>query len=288
LRVLVTGGSGFLGSHVLDVLRQRDHDVVALARSQPAAEAVSARGATPIAGDLDEPESIDAAFTASEAEVLVNIASLGFGHGPAIVAAAEEAGIKRAVFVSTTSLFTNLNAPSKAIRIAAEEAVRSSVLDWTIIRPTMIYGTSGDRNMWRLLRLLRRTPVVPLPGADKLHQPVHVADLAQAVVAAAERADAIGHAYDVAGPEPLTLRQLVHQAAAAVGREVRMIPVPAAPVVAALGLVERTGRRLPISAEQVARLTEDKAFDISAAAAALGFGPRSFAEGIAQEAVMAP
>ena len=288
MRVLVTGGSGFLGSHVLDVLRQRDHDVVALARSQPAAEAVSARGATPIAGDLDEPESIDAAFTASEAEVLVNIASLGFGHGPAIVAAAEEAGIKRAVFVSTTSLFTNLNAPSKAIRIAAEEAVRSSVLDWTIIRPTMIYGTSGDRNMWRLLRLLRRTPVVPLPGADKLHQPVHVADLAQAVVAAAERADAIGHAYDVAGPEPLTLRQLVHQAAAAVGREVRMIPVPAAPVVAALGLVERTGRRLPISAEQVARLTEDKAFDISAAAADLGFQPRSFAEGIAQEAVMAP
>lgn len=286
MRILVTGGSGFLGTHVLEVLAASDHEVRALARSHGASDTVRDLGAEPITGDLDDPESIDSAFSASEADVLVNIASLGFGHGPAIVAAAEEAGIKRAVFVSTTALFTNLNAPSKAVRAAAEDAIRASNLDWTIVRPTMIYGTPGDRNMWRLLKLLRRTPVVPLPGANKLHQPVHVADLAQAVVAAAEAEQAIGKEYDLAGPEPITLRELVDQAAAAIGRQVRIIPVPASPIGGALSMVERIGRRLPISAEQVARLTEDKAFDISQARQELGFDPRSFAEGIAQEAVM--
>lgn len=64
--------------------------------------------------------------------------------------------------------------------------------------------------------------------------------------------------------------------------------MPAAPIVATLNLIERTARRLPITAEQVARLAEDKAFDINAARRDLDFDPRSFADGIAQEAVMTP
>lgn len=286
MKVLVTGGSGFLGKNVLSVLRERSHDLNALARSRTAADVVRSLGATPVPGNLDDTESIDAAFATADAEVLLNIASLGFGHGPAIVHSAEEAGIKRAVFVSTTALFTNLNAPSKAVRTAAEDAIRASSLDWTIVRPTMIYGTPGDRNMWRLLQLLRRTPAVPLPGAGKLHQPVHVADLAKAVVAAAERPEAVGREYDLAGPSPMTLRALVADASKAIGKRVRVIPVPASPIVRALSLIERTGRRLPISAEQVARLTEDKAFDISSACEDLGYNPRTFAQGIAEEAVM--
>lgn len=288
MRILVTGGSGFVGSHVLRALQGKDHTVVALARSRDAADAVEALGATALHGDLDDPASVDEAFRLAEADVLMNIASLGSGHAPTIVAAAEEAGIKRAVFVSTTALFTNLNAPSKAVRAAAEDAIRASSLQWTIIRPTMIYGTPRDRNMWRLLRVLRRTPVMPLPGANNLHQPVHVDDLAQAVIAAATTDDAVHQAYDVAGPEPLTLRQLVDDASTAVGRLVRTFPAPARPLIGALGLIERAGRRLPISAEQVARLTEDKAFDTSAARRDLGFDPRPFAEGIRQEAEMVP
>jgi uncharacterized protein YbjT (DUF2867 family) len=284
MKALVTGGSGFLGKFVIRELVSRGHEVVALARSTSAADIVTTLGATPILGDLDDPSSIDAASHLPGAETLVNVASLGFDHAPTIVHAAEDAGITRAVFVSTTAIFTNLNAPSKAVR-AAEATITESALDWTIIRPTMIYGTSGDRNMWRLLQLLRRTPIVPLPGADNLHQPVHVADLADVVATAAERPEAAGKAYDVGGPEGITLRQIVADAGEAIDQQVRVISVPAGPIMSTLGLVERTGRRLPISAEQVARLREDKAFDISAARADLDFDPRSFASGIAQEAV---
>jgi uncharacterized protein YbjT (DUF2867 family) len=285
MRVLVTGGSGFTGGYVVSRLVAGGHDVLALARSEEAAARVEGLGATSVPGDLDDPASIDSAFTGSAADALVNVASLGQGHAPAIVAAAEDAGIRRAVFVSTTAIFTTLNAPSKVVRTAAEDAIRASGLDWTIIRPTMIYGAPGDRNLWRLLRLLRRTPIMPLPGGgDRLQQPVHVDDLAAAIVAAVETPAAVGRCYDVAGPEALAFRDLVEQAARSVGRFPRLVPVPAGPVLRVLDTLERSGRALPLKAEQVRRLLEDKAFDITDAQRDLGYDPRPFVAGILDEA----
>src|SRR5690606_6378654 len=117
-------------------------------------------------------------------------------------------------------------------------------------------------------------------------QPVHVADLADAIVATLTTEAAIGRAYDVGGPEALTFRQVVEQAAGAVGRRAWALPIPARPVIRLLQLVERTGLALPIKAEQIERLIEDKAFDISDAERDLHYRPRPFAEGIGAEARM--
>lgn len=286
-RVHVTGASGFLGRRVVPRLVARGDTVTALARSRTAADTVARLGAEPVAGDLDDPASVDAAFAASGAEVLVNLASLGFGHAPTIVAAAEEAGLGRAVFVSTTAIFTTLPARSKAVRTAAEAVVRSSALDWTILRPTMIYGAPDDRNLARLLRLLRRVPVIPVPGGgDRLQQPVHVDDLAGAIVACLDRPATIGQAYDLAGPEPLTFREVIAAAGAAVGRRPRVVSVPLGPAVAALRTAERVLPDPRLRAEQLERLAEDKAFPIDAARRDLGFDPRPFAVGIAEEAAL--
>jgi nucleoside-diphosphate-sugar epimerase len=258
---------------------------VVLVRSSAAAERVVSRGATPIFGDLDDPASIDAAFVSANADVLLNIASLGFGHAPAIVAAAQEAGINKAVFVSTTGIFTNLNPTSKAVRVAAESTIAASGLKTIIVRPTMIYGAPGDRNMERLLALLRRTPTVPMPGGGKrLQQPIHVEDLAQVLANAVEGVGSTQGAFDVAGPEPLMFRDVVSQAAAAVGRHPRMFSVPLSLVRGAVSAQERLPIRTLIKLEQIDRLVEDKAFDITPAQSALGFAPRPFTDGISQEA----
>lgn len=287
MKVHVTGGSGFLGGSVIPLLLAAGHEPTALARTDAAAERVAALGASPVPGDLDDPASVDAAFAESGVEVLVNLASLGFGHAPTIVAAAEEAGIERAVFVSTTSIFTRLATGSKPVRVAAEDTVRASCLDWTIVRPTMIYGRPGDRNMARLLRALRRLPVLPLPGGGSaLQQPVHVDDLAGAIVAALDRPATVHRAYDVGGPEAIPLRQVVREAAAAVGRRPRLVSLPLAPAIALAKAYEAVSRAPRLKSEQLARLAEDKAVDIGPARRDLDFAPRTFADGIRAEAGM--
>ncbi len=292
MRVLLTGGSGFTGGFVIAELVNRGHDVTALVRSALAGDRVSQHGATPVFGDLDDPASLDAAFSAAKADVLLNVASLGFGHAPAITAAAAEAGIEHGVFVSTTGIFTNLNPASKAVRVAAETSVVESGLHTIIMRPTMIYGAPGDRNMERLLMLLRRTPVVPMPGGgNRLQQPVHVADLAQVLVQAAEQldqqlAEPAHQAFNIAGPQALAFKDIVQQAADAVGRRARVLPVPLSLVRGAVHLQERLPIRTMIKLEQIDRLVEDKVFDIGPARQAFGFNPRTFADGIAYEAAL--
>jgi nucleoside-diphosphate-sugar epimerase len=290
VRLVVTGGSGFLGGFVLREAVRRGYEVAALARSPAAAATVRALGARPVPGDLAAPGPAAAATLArafGAGDLLVNLASLGFGDAPAIVTAAERAQVRVAVFVST--------------------------LTWTILRPTMIYGAPGDRNLSRLLPLLRRAPVLPVPGGRHLQQPVHVADVAHAVLAAAELigaeligaeligaepigtellapgpgdADAKpgGVTYDLAGPAPMTFDELLRTAGRAVGSRTRFVPVPLPPVLAAARGYELVSRQPRIRAEQVARLAEDKSFAIEAAARDLGFAPRSFAAGIASEA----
>jgi nucleoside-diphosphate-sugar epimerase len=252
---------------------------------------VAARGATPLAGDLDDGAALAGIFARAGCDALVNLASLGFGHAPGIVRGAAQAGLDRALFVSTTAVTTTLPAQSKTVRLAAEDVIRSSDLSWTILRPTMIYGAVGDRNLSRLLAVLARLPghpvplVVPVPGGGRqLQQPVHVADLAGAVLMAVELPETARRRYDVAGPEPLTFADVLRSSATAVGRRVHLVPVPLAPVIALTRGYERLSRRPRIRVEQWQRLAEDKAFPIDAAARDLDYAPRAFTEGIRAEA----
>ncbi len=151
----------------------------------------------------------------------------------------------------------------------------------------MIYGAAGDRNMSRLLTLLAsgRAPVLPVPGGgQRLQQPVHVADVAAAVLACVRAPQAAGSSYDVAGPAPLAFGDLLRAAAGAVGKRVRLVPVPLGPVVALTRCYELLSRHPRIRAEQWQRLAEDKTFPIDAAARDLGYAPRSFSDGIRAEA----
>jgi len=282
MTVVLTGATGFTGSHLLAQLLARGIRPRCLVRPTSDTRDLRTAGVEIIEGDLGDEASLARAFDG--ADVLLNTASIGFGHGPGIVAAAERAGISRAVFISTTAIFTTLNAKTKSVRMAAEETIRTSGLRWTIVRPTMIYGTARDRNMARLVRYLSRWPVMPVGGrGEHLLQPVHVDDVARAVLLALDHDAAIGRAYNIAGKSPLTFNAVVDVVAAQLGRRVWKLHLPVAPVAGVLALAERAGLRLPVKSEQIRRLNEDKAFDYSEAARDLGFAPIAFEEGIARE-----
>lgn len=280
--LLVTGATGFTGEHVVRKLVAAGYSPTCLVRSSSNITVLKNYGLPLRYGDLNDPESLVRAFKG--VKVLINIASLGFGHAPNILEACRVNGVERAIFISTTAIFTTLEAKTKAIRLDAERRIQESGMHWTIIRPTMIYGTERDRNMARLLRYLQRFPVIPVFGSgEHLQQPVHVEDLAGAIVAAVDRPVTYGKAYNISGKEPITYNELLDLAAQALGRRVVKIRVPLNLAVQVLRFYEKVSRKPLLKAEQVLRLNEDKAFSHEDAARDLGFSPRSFEEGIRDE-----
>jgi uncharacterized protein YbjT (DUF2867 family) len=287
MKVLVTGATGFTGSRVVPLLLDSGYQVRALTRATSDRSPFSALTVEWVTGDLSNAETLAAALRGVDA--LVNIASLGFGHADSILRSAKEAGVKRGIFISTTAIFTQLNAGSKSVRLAAEEAIQASGLDYTILRPTMIYGSPRDRNMWRLIRLLRLSPMMPIFGdGQSLQQPIFVDDVAQAVLLALKTDAAIGKSYNIAGKTPLTYNQVIDTVASALGKRVWKIHLPYMPIVRVLQFTEQLRLRLrfPIKAEQVLRLNENKAFSYEEAQRDFAFSPRSFEEGIGAEVGM--
>ncbi|HNM36380.1 MAG TPA: NAD(P)H-binding protein [Anaerolineales bacterium] len=282
MKVLVTGATGFTGSRLVPLLLKSGFEVRVFARPTSDRSPLSALTVEWATGDFANPETFTAALRGADA--LVNIASLGFGHAESILKSMKEAGVKRGLFISTTAIFTQLNAVSKSIRLAAEEAIQTSGLDYTILRPTMIYGSKRDRNMWRLIRLLRITPIMPIFGdGESLQQPIFVDDVAQAVLLALKNDMTIGKSYNIAGKAPLSYNQVIDTVASALGKRVWKLHMPYMTIVRALQFTERMKLRLPIKAEQVLRLNENKAFSYEEAQKDFDFNSRSFEEGIRTE-----
>lgn len=280
--ILLTGTTGFLGGFVLKALVEKGHEVTCFVRKTSNIDIIKKMNVKYVYGELDDYKSICEAL--NEKDSLINIASLGFGHAPNIVRACEEAGIKRAIFVSTTGIFTKLNPDSKGIRLEAERVIKDSSLDYTIIRPTMIYGTPRDRNMWRLVEYLRRLSILPILGnGTYLQQPVYVKDLASAIVKAYESPISIRKAYNISGAKALTYNEVVDSTAKALGKKVIKMHIPMQLSYNLLKFYEKMTSKPILKAEQVLRLNENKDFSHEEAKLDFGYNPLSFEEGIKLE-----
>jgi len=282
MKVLVTGATGFTGRHTVPKLVQEGYDVFCFVRKSSDLSCLPLEDVNLIQGNLDDKESLIQALEG--VDILVNIASLGFGHAPNIVDAAVKEEINRAIFFSTTSIFTTLDPESKEIRLRAEKRIRNSNLKYTILRPTMIYGTPRDRNISRFIRFVHKFPVFPIFGSgDYSLQPVHVDDVGEAVVNSLRSPVTIGKAYNISGGSVLTLVELVDEIANLLKKSVHKVHLPAKPFITFLKGLEIFSLPLPITSEQIQRFNEDKVFDHGRAKSDFDFSPRAFRVGLKDE-----
>jgi nucleoside-diphosphate-sugar epimerase len=278
VKALVTGATGFVGSHVVEALRARGDDVVALYRRNEARAALQAMGATPLAGSLEDEASLRAALTGID--VVYHVAGLVSGTSDALLrvneagtrcllACCRAAAVRRFVLVSSQAALGPSSpgvrlaedAPCRPVtpygrsKLAGELAVRAeTVLPWTIIRPPSVYGPR-DREFLRLFRVVR-TGIAPVFGwgVQQLSL-VHVHDLAELIARAGRTDRAAGQTYHAAHPEIITSGEVARAAGAAVGRRPVVVPVPpllATPIVWAIGFAaDRTGRRTVVHPDKL-------------------------------------
>jgi uncharacterized protein YbjT (DUF2867 family) len=275
--IAVTGASGHTGYRLVGDLVAKGETVRAVTRD-PAVLPLELRRKVEICrADLTrEDEAREAVRGAAAVLALTHIR-----HAPLIIAAMKAEGIQRVVFTSSTRRFTRFPEETARAVIAGEDAVRASGLDWTILRPSMIYGGYHDNNLVHLVHWLRRFPVHPLPGGGRmLWQPVFTWDVIAAIEAAMERPETAGKEYTLAGPEPVSYRQMVMTILRLLKRRCLLVPVPISLLRFAARIAESVSARPRIRMDQIRRLEEDKVFDITEARRDLGFSPRSFEEGI--------
>jgi NADH dehydrogenase len=195
-----------------------------------------------------------------------------------LLEAARVAGVRRFLFISTRAIAPEGGAYSRSKR-AAEEAVRASGLDWTIVRLPEVYGAGGDEGVDSIVARARLGDRIPVVGrGDDVLCPALVDDVIPACVRALESPQAVRRSYTLAGP-CLTVREFVDLAAAAFGRRPRLIRVPA-PAVAALSVASRFVP-LPVYPDQLARLRSSKPAASPEAETDLEFRPRSLRDGLA-------
>lgn len=197
-------------------------------------------------------------------------------HAPAILAATAAP----LVFMGSTRRHSRWpDAHGDGVR-AGEAAFRADGRPGVLLHPTMIYGAQGEDNVQRLAALMRRLPVLPLPGGGRaLVQPIHQDDVTRCLLAAIGIAHAAPRVLDIAGPEAIPYRDFCAAVARAAGIAPRpVLPLPAGLLMAAAPLARLAGVRL--GREEVRRLTEDKGFDIAAMMRDLGVIPRPLAEGL--------
>jgi nucleoside-diphosphate-sugar epimerase len=285
MRALVSGATGFVGSHLAEALRSRGDEVTALVRSPSKAAALGPLGVRVVSGDLDDPASLARAVEGHD--VVFHVAGLVAAKNEdefqrvnrdgtaSLVAAAARARVGRFVYVSSMAAggpagrglpLTGVEPPRPVTaygrsKLAGERAVTEGALPWVIMRPPTVYGPR-DREVLKVFRMVR-WGIAPVfgDGSQELSA-VHGVDLAGALIAAAAAPGATGKVYYPCHPEVVTSAAFVRAVGVAMGREVRLVPVPAPLGRALLGITEASAR----IAGQTTILTRDKANEFFQAA----------------------
>ena len=278
MKILVSGATGLLGQGFLRLLRETsEHEVRCLVRRTSSVERLDDLELA--YGDAGDASSLERALRGIDSFVHV----AGVQYTPQVLEGMRAAGVERLVVVSRTTAHSRFESRA-APRLTNEALLPETGLCWTVVRPSMIYGSELDHNMHKLLRFLDRSPVFPLFGSgENLWQPVYYEDLARGLYAALTRPGTEGQIYDLPGARPLAYLDLVRIAAGALGKKVRIIRLPTQPVRRALQVAEGLRLPLPVSSDQVLRLREDKAYSYDKARVELGYTPRACKGGIALE-----
>jgi 2-alkyl-3-oxoalkanoate reductase len=309
MRIFLTGGTGLIGSHVAERLRRRGHDVVALVRASSDTTHLGGLGCELVQGDLADPPEALAAPMGGCGAVIHAAAKVFERGGRAAFLAANVTGTEsilraaarsapRVVHLSSVAVYSGVRPdpaltedhwtladPSRQAPYAASKHLsertawrmhEEGAIQLTALRPSVVYG-ERDRAAAPIMIRFGRLPLVALPGGGRSRLPlVYAGNVARGVLAALERDQSVGRAYNLAMDHPVTGREMAQLLATALGRPSRVLPLPGGPLRGLAAVADWAARLLPWVPptdlrRAVRSLDRDNPYDSSRARLELGW-----------------
>jgi len=294
--ILVTGASGFVGSHAIPELLAGGHRVMALVRTPTAGEIVMGRLPTEERqrvelrrGDVTQPDTLRAAFDGVDGVLHLAAIPRDFSGGRdlrlintegtgAVIEAMEATGVRRLVHMGALGIVDDPRLHYASSKARAEQLVAGSSLDWTILKPSLQFGPR-DGFFNTLADLVRVSPgLVPIPGrGNSRFQPIHAADVARVARAAFEDAATIGQKFELGGPRYWTYREIAREVITALGARRVILPMPVPLIRLVAGSAERLRLPFPVATDQLRQLGLDNIGPLGLVEAQFGFRPREMA-----------
>jgi NADH dehydrogenase len=248
MKIGIIGGTGFVGSYLLEALARDGHSLRVLTRPGSGEKLPALPDLEAVPGDVGDEAAVRNCFEGCDAAVyLIGILREDPSRGITFdamqrrgaeraIAAAEEVGVRRFLLMSANGIDAAAT-PYQVTKLAAEEALKGSSLEWTIFRPSVIFGPPRGRMEFcsQLKQELIESPL-PAPlfytgllptdaGAFELG-PVHVEDVAAAFAKSLAMPETIGQTFELCGPDAWSWKQILSGIAAAAGRKKLMLPAP--------------------------------------------------------------
>lgn len=296
MKIVVAGGTGFLGRHISKALLADGHEVTVLGRSPDRVSSIpELRGANAMLGDVTDPASLRGRFERADAVVQavqfpnhpIEVPRKGltydrYDHQGTVnvLDEAGRSGVSKFVYISGASADPTSEKTWYRAKGLAERAIVTSGMDHAIVRPSWAYGPE-DRALNRFVEIARFSPVLPQPGsAVQRIQPVYVDDVALTVARVFER-NAWNDVYEIGSREVMTMNQVVHTLLEVMGKKRAVLPVPATLLKIATAPLKVLPNPL-MTPQGIEFATQDGLVDITRSVDVLGIEPLALREGLSR------
>ena len=290
MMILVTGGSGFVGSHLLPKLVEAGYEVRCLVRNEAGAEKVKQCSVDIIMGDVTDADSVKPAM--SNIDVVIHMVGILIGrdwtHFDSVnvqgtrntIEAARQAGINRFIHIGVLGASINSKYQYFHSKWQGEEAVRASGLDYTILKPSVMFGP-GAGFINAILRSVKILPLVmPIAGPGKtLFQAIWVEDVVSCLIRAIE-GDKVDRSCEIGGPEQLSYEQIVDIVSQAANLKRSKLHIPLTLMMPVVTVLEKLMANPPVNVDGLRGLDIDVVTDLDSVERQFGFKPLPIEKGL--------
>ena len=284
--ILLIGATGFLGPPVLKKLLETGYETSCLIRTdsdrtdlldtaKSAGKKISFSS-----GTLRSSDSIISVLKKADSVIyMVDLEHTGLLEN--FLRAARRAGIKRTVFIGSTTVLIPQDSRVRSQKINSEKLIAGSELDYTILRSTMIYGSRDDNNFSKMIRFIKKRGFFVIFGnGNNLIQPIFIEDVADSIIRIIDNKKTYGKIYNIAGRDSLKYRDMLDIVRNKLKKHFRIIKFPLRFSKLLIFIYAKISRNPSLTPGQIERMGIDKVYSFHEASTDFNFSPVSFEDGI--------